>query len=394
VRVVVVSAWEPWRDSDGAALILRHQLPIWAQRHDVLLLAAGAPAATGSVPSSVGELLPGVEVRWFGTTRGPVADQVGRRGWSLCHREPAHVRYVERPGLLAALDAAPSADVLHLHGWGTARLWRHAAGRPTVHVAVDPWSVNVGNRRRSVPRHLLELEQRPAIRRHEAGHYPRLDAVVVVAEPDVAPIARLAPAARVVVVPNGVVAGPDPAPLPDQPVIGFHGAYESRANVDAAIALVRQILPGVRRQLPTTRAVLIGRQPPRELRALAADGAVEVRPDVDDVRAELDAMSVHVDWMTSGTGLKNKVLEAMAAGRPVVASRLGAAGIGAGPGVVVADDVETAVGEIVRLLRDRKLAAATGAAGRRRVVADFGWPANAERIEALWRQAVAAKGRR
>jgi glycosyltransferase involved in cell wall biosynthesis len=395
VRVVVVSAWEPWRDGDGAALILRHQLPIWAQRHDVVLLAAGAPAASPVVPEAVEAMLPGVAVKWFGTSCGPVADQLGRRGWSLRHREPAHVRYVERPDLLAALDAAiATADVLHLHGWGTARLWRHAGGRPTVHVAVDPWSVNVANRRRTMVRRLVEVEQRPAIRRHEARHYPRLDAVVVVAEPDVASIARLAPAARIVVVPNGVAAGPPPVPMPDRPVIGFHGAYESQANVDAATALVRQVLPGVRRELPAVRALLVGRQPPRQVRGLAADGVVEVNADVADLRAALDAMSVHVDWMTSGTGLKNKVLEAMAAGRPVVASRLGAAGIGAGPGVVVADTIDGAVAEAVRLLRDSRSAAATGEAGRQRVITDFGWPANAARIEQLWHDVAAAKGRR
>jgi glycosyltransferase involved in cell wall biosynthesis len=88
--------------------------------------------------------------------------------------------------------------------------------------------------------------------------------------------------------------------------------------------------------------------------------------------------------MTSGAGIKNKVLEAMAAGRPVVASPLAAEGIGAGPGLLVADTVEAAAERVIGLLRDPNAAADAGHAGRQRVSSDFSWDANAARIESLW----------
>lgn len=205
----------------------------------------------------------------------------------------------------------------------------------------------------------------------------------MVTERDAMTVRELAPTARVEVVPNGVEAGAAPADLPTRPVLGFHGVFDSQANVDAARSLVCDVLPLVRRVVPDAEVVVVGRRPPQQVMALAGDG-VRVLADVTDLRAALDEMTVHVDWMTSGAGIKNKVLEAMAAGRPVVSNELGAAGIGEGPGLLVAASLEDAAATISALLRDPAAAAETGRAGRDRVVRDFSWETNAERIEALW----------
>jgi glycosyltransferase involved in cell wall biosynthesis len=385
VRIVAVSAWEPWRTTDGAAFILDHQLRLLASRHDITLLAAGAPEAQSPPPSSIVRTLPGVDVRWFGTGRGRLADQVTRRVWSRRHREPAHVGFVERPDLVTALRqvVADGVDVVHLHGWGTARLWACAGDAATVHMAVDPWAVNASNRRLPAVRRVLDREQQGVIAAHERTHYPKLGAVVVVTPRDAAALRDVAPGARVEVIANGVDPGPQPSPIDGDNVLGFHGVFDSQANVDAARNLVEQVLPRVRRTVPGARVRLVGRRPPREIAALAGDG-VAVVADAPDLRAELDRMTVHVDWMTSGTGIKNKVLEAMAAGRPVVASSLGAEGIGVGAGLIVAADLDAVAVAIVGLLTDLPTAAATGADGRARVLADFSWQTNADRLESLW----------
>ena len=83
------------------------------------------------------------------------------------------------------------------------------------------------------------------------------------------------------------------------------------------------------------------------------------------------------------------VLEAMAAGRPVVATPAGAQGIGAGPGLVVAEDFAAAAAEIVWLLSDEGMLQTAGAAARDRVVADFSWSANAHAVEQLWQRVAA-----
>ena len=387
--MVVVSAWEPWRRPDAANLVLREQLSRLAGRHEISVLAAGADRSVGDVPAAALAELPNLDLEWFGTARSAGLDRLARLAWSWRTREPAHVRYVARPQLMAVLRrrAASGVDVLHLHGWGTAGLWRAAPSVPTIHAAIDPWAVNLRNRRVGTAARLSDIGQRTLIQRHERRHYPRHRAVVVVTGSDAARVRRLAPAARVDVVPNGVDLGAEPQPVPDVATLGFHGAFESQANVDAARTLVRDVLPRVRTALPQVRVLLAGRQPPPEIRRMA-DASVDVMADVDDVRTALDVMSVHVDWFTSGAGLKNKVLEAMAAGRPVVTNQLGSAGIGEGDGVAVAPDLDAAAAEIVRLLRDRGLLAAVGRAGRRRAASEFSWDANADRLDQLWHEAA------
>jgi glycosyltransferase involved in cell wall biosynthesis len=395
VRVVVVSAWEPWRTTDGAAFVLDHHLAELAPRHEITLLAAGAPAAESPLPPEAVDRWPLVAARWFGSGGGPAVDHLRRRVASTRDREPAHVRYVERRRLLEALDEALASgvDVVHLHGWGTARLVDRTGATPAVHMAIDPWAGNVTNRRRHPLRRLIDRPERRWIERHEAKHYPELATVAVVTARDAEVVRAIAPEAEVEVVPNGVEPGAQPTPVASgPPVLGFHGVFDSQANVDAARVLVTEILPRVREQVPDTGVRLVGRRPPPEVRGLAGDH-VELLVDAPDLRAVLEPVTVHVDWMTSGAGIKNKVLEAMAAARPVVSSPLGAEGIGAGPGLVVATDVDAAAAEIAALLTDRAAARAAGKAGRERVLRDFSWERSAAGIEQLWERAQTAKRR-
>jgi glycosyltransferase involved in cell wall biosynthesis len=252
-------------------------------------------------------------------------------------------------------------------------------------MAIDPWSANYTNRRMSPLRRLLDTGQARRVAAHERNHYPDAAAVVVVTEADAELVRAICPEAVLEVIPNGVDAGAPPTPPRiDHPVLGFHGVFDSQANVDAATSLVEQVLPRVRATAPDATVLLVGRRPPAEVRRLAGHGGVELVADAPDMRAELDRMTVHVDWMTTGAGIKNKVLEAMAAGRPVVASPAGAQGIGAGAGLAVAPDLASAAAEVVELLNDPGLLQAAGAAARERVVADFSWQINASAVEALW----------
>jgi glycosyltransferase involved in cell wall biosynthesis len=395
VRIAVVSAWEPWRVTDGAAFILAHQLRHLAVRHEITVVSAGAPSAAAAPPAAAVELLPGVELRWFGTDAPASADFARRTARAWRTGEPAHVGYVERRGLLAALDEllAGGVDLLHLHGWGTAQLAARAPDVPAVHMAIDPWTANLRNRRLPLPRRLAGFGDVNRARNHERRHYPGLAAVVVVSDRDAELLHALTPTANVVVVGNGVDAGPAPVPIPAVArVLGFHGVFDSQANVDAARHLVHDIWPLVRQRVSDARVRLIGRRPPREVRELVGAG-VELHSDVADVRAELEQVAVHVDWMTSGAGIKNKVLEAMAAARPVVTSPAGAAGIGPGPGLIVAPDVSAAAAAIADLLDDPRGMAELGAAGRRRVVEDFSWAASATALESVWERVVAARTR-
>jgi glycosyltransferase involved in cell wall biosynthesis len=142
------------------------------------------------------------------------------------------------------------------------------------------------------------------------------------------------------------------------------------------------VLPRLRAAWPAVRFHVVGRNPASAVRALAA-AEVEVSGTVADVRPYLQHAAAVVAPLRLARGIQNKVLEAMAMARPVVASAACAEAIDATPGAellsaAAADDF---VRELDALLRDPARGERIGAAGRARVLARYGWSAQLSRID-------------
>ncbi|MCW2543244.1 MAG: glycosyl transferase family 1 [Frankiales bacterium] len=291
--------------------------------------------------------------------------------------EPAHTRYVGRPALIADLRASirdHRPDLVHLFGWGTAALWPHLDGVPAVHDAVDPWAANLRNRTTGLPHRLLDAGEAKRVAAHERRHYPHLKAVVVRTEEDAALLRDQVPEARIAVVPNGVDPGL-PRPVTKELVLAYLGSYDAEANVDAAERLVRDVLP----LLPGARVLLLGRDPSPRIHALAGPD-VEVTGEVADVPQALARAAVLVAPITRGVGVRNKVLEAMAAGLPVAATSLALQGIGTSRGVAAGESARELADAVTRLLADP----GAGTANRELVLAEHTWARSAAVLEELW----------
>jgi glycosyltransferase involved in cell wall biosynthesis len=143
------------------------------------------------------------------------------------------------------------------------------------------------------------------------------------------------------------------------------------------------VLPVLKATRPDVRVVLIGRDAGPEIRALAGP-EVEVTGDVADVRSQLERAAVYVAPLVSGSGIKNKVLEAMAAGLPVVGTPLALEGIGASAGTVVAATAAQIADAAAALLSTPGATRDAGRVARHRAISEFSWESNASQISALW----------
>lgn len=161
---------------------------------------------------------------------------------------------------------------------------------------------------------------------------------------------------------------------PPEPLIVFTGQMDYRPNVDAVCAFARDVMPAVRR-LNRARFAIVGRRPDAAVLALDGQDGTIVTGEVADVRPWLASADVVVAPLQIARGIQNKVLEAMAMGRPVVASSGAFAGIDALPGrdLLVADEAEAQRDAVLTFLNEPEQAEAMGRAARARMVGHYSW---------------------
>ena len=169
----------------------------------------------------------------------------------------------------------------------------------------------------------------------------------------------------------------DPVGQGEGPLAVFTGQMDYRPNIDAVRWFATDILPLIRRCHPAARFAIVGRAPTDEVCALADLPGVAVTGEVADVRPWLAAADAVVAPLLLARGIQNKLLEAMAMARPVVASAAAAEGIDATPGdhLLVADGADAMSAAVCSLFDDRDRARAMGQAARKRMIARYGWDA-------------------
>ncbi len=224
----------------------------------------------------------------------------------------------------------------------------------------------------------------------------RADASLFVSEGEAALFtARSGLTSRVHVVGNGIDTdqfSPDAdfAPLPDRvaPLLVFTGQMDYPPNIAAATLIAREVMP----KLPQARFAIVGRAPTAEVRGLAS-AQVEVTGEVPDVRPWLAAADVVVAPLAVARGVQNKLLEAMAMARPVVASSAALDGIDLSRGrhAFAADGAEATAGAVAQLLADPQRAKAMGTAARALMIERYGWDAQLAPLDVLLDAGAAAR---
>jgi glycosyltransferase involved in cell wall biosynthesis len=185
---------------------------------------------------------------------------------------------------------------------------------------------------------------------------------------------------------------PDPAAPRHRDRIIFHGAMSYAPNVVCAERLARDLLPLVRRRRADAHLVIVGRDPAPEVRALGALAGVRVVGGVDDMRGWIATSAVWAGPFTIGTGIKTKLLEAMATNTPAVVTPVGGRGLDLGSRafLVGSSDGELAA-HLCSVLDDQDRARVLGERGGAYVRARYDWPAVGRALERVYEEVVAEK---
>ena len=246
--------------------------------------------------------------------------------------------------------------------------------------------------------------QRPAlmieafkIRRFEPRSWRTVAAVAVTSTPEAEAVIRAAPDIKPILIPNGV--DPEyfyPLDLPRDPDGAVYmGDYKYFPNVEAIRYFIRDIMPLIRAERPGFTLTLLGKEPPADFQALAADlqSGLCVTGLVDDTRPYLCRGSVFICPQRSGGGTRLKLLESLACGCRIVATSIGCEGLGAANGdqMLVADTPRAFADAVLSVLANPVEAEALSQRGRAWVVANHGWDKSAALLHETYRQLAKIK---
>lgn len=234
-------------------------------------------------------------------------------------------------------------------------------------------------------RALLGLEWRK-MRRYEHRACSRAQLTIAVSENDRRLLEKGDPERRMAAIPTGVDVDyfdADDGTLEQPAEIVFTGSMDWHPNEDAMRFFINDILPLLRREAPEVSLTIVGRNPSRQLRETAAAAGVTVTGTVDDVRPYIRRAAVYVVPLRIGGGTRLKIYEALAMGKAVVSTTIGAEGLPLEEGVHIlrADDPGTFAGKVLDLLGDRARRRALGTAGRRLMAQEYSWSRVAQDFE-------------
>ncbi len=221
---------------------------------------------------------------------------------------------------------------------------------------------------------------------------PRFDAIVAFTRRDIEVLRPFAASAELVQIPLGIEIPPEPMkpPAAGEKNVLFIGGYSHLPNSDAAVRLIESIMPRVRRDFPGLPLLLVGHRPTEEMRRKASS-VDAITGTVKDVDSFVEQASLLVLPIRLGGGMRVKLLEALAAGKAVVASPVAAAGLEVSDGqeLVIAETDEEFAAAITRLVSDDAQRARLEQGAREWAVQHLSWDGRVERYEELYRSLLA-----
>jgi glycosyltransferase involved in cell wall biosynthesis len=378
-RVLAITSEPPWPLNSGGHLRTFHLLQALARSTDLRLLCPVESSQTTCEPLrdagiEVVAVPVGARTPW-GETQRIVGTIVDNEPYVLYRRHAW-------PTVLTAWReqiASGWPDVLYLDHLDSL-LYRSAGGGiPSVIDLHNIYSLLVrrtAHEETNVVKRLFLRREAWLLSRLEHRAARECDALLAVSDVEAGYFRSLG--ATVHTVPNGVDCGAladMPAGRDGEPAMLFVGTMSWAPNAAAARFLAHDVLPRLRRLIPDATLLVVGREPPADLAALNGRDGVEVTGGVEDVKPYLRRSAVLAVPLEAGGGTRLKVLEAFAAGLPVVSTRTGVEGVVAVPDRdFVSAERQDFADAVHALLVDRAAGARLAASARKLAARLYDWP--------------------
>jgi glycosyltransferase involved in cell wall biosynthesis len=379
MRILVLANMTPWPPRGGSQLRIRHLLERIAGQHDVVL---GCHMWNDADRDGVAELNQrglrtiGGMIRFSPTRRWLFnAAMHGLRGLppEAAKMQAPELHQLVREGAYDVLQVEETILAPYFRSMPRDRQRHRVLTLHNVHFLQD---VRLARIEPSLRWQASRRFNALWMRHYEPRVSAAVDRVITVSETDRALLTSRAPGVCAEVIPNGVdthALRPLP-PAEGPPTLVFVGTMMYRPCEDAAVWLVREILPLVRRTHPEVEVWIVGRSPVPEVTALAGRG-VFVTGEVEDVEPYYQRATVAVAPLRAGGGTRLKILEAMALGRVVVSTTVGAEGLRVDHDthLALADDAPSLASAIVALLNDHERRDRLAGAARALVETEYEW---------------------
>ncbi|HEY0622843.1 TIGR03087 family PEP-CTERM/XrtA system glycosyltransferase [Sphingomonas sp.] len=359
-----------------------------SQRRRVHLIAFADDPADLKDRSGLAKVTASREIVWRGKGQATAGVQ------ALAQRRPFSLTAFDNPELRNAVAAAlaqRSIDTIYVFSSQMAQYLPHKLRQRVVMDFVDMDSAKFatyGKTTRGFTGWMMRREAR-MLAQFEKSVAARADASLFVSEAEAGLFRERTGADRVHAVENGIDTMKfDPGASFARieavaPLIVFTGQMDYRPNVEGVTWFAESVFPHIRVRNPDAQFAIVGRKPDAAVQALARIDGVTVTGEVPDVRPWLAAGSVVVAPLKLARGVQNKVLEAMAMARPVVASTAAATGIDHGGTIELGENVGGMADAVNALLDDPARGAELGKAARQRVIELYGWEAKLSALDAI-----------
>lgn len=374
MRLFVLLSRFPFPLEKGDKLRAFHQLRILSKHHDLYVCALHDNVLEQSWIEEVNPYCKELK-----TIRLSKVKQLVNLGFSVFKSEPFQVAYFyqnQAQKEISSLIEKWKPNLIYCQLLRTAKYVSHTQGIPKIIDFQDAFSKGIERRLETDPSYLRPVLQSELKRlsKYEQTVFKQFDNCTIISEQDRDQLS-VHEKNDVAVVRNGVeLQDFKPSSQKKTVDILFAGNMGYPPNVEGAVFLAKRVMPLVRKQFPNANLMLAGARPDQKVRELQSE-LTEVTGWVDDIRDCYAQAKVFVAPMMIGTGLQNKLLEAMAMKLPCVTSTLANNALKATPDhqVLIAATAEEYAKHIIDLMSNQRKAEQIAEAGHKLITSGYSW---------------------